>query len=96
MTSEASSAARCGVSPVPASSGRVQRHRLDLGGDRHANSTPWRIVFVRLARHQPTRDDAQRRSAEGKSRHEIIRRLKRNVARERFPPLQHHVNTNQS
>lgn len=79
--SEAAFAALCGVSAVDASSGLHQRHRLNRGGDRQANHALWRIVTVRLAHHQPTRDYITRRINEGKTRKEAIRTLKRHIAR---------------
>src|SRR5918994_1595441 len=85
---ERSYAALCGSSPVQVSSGRPARHRLNRGGDRHANSALWRIVIVRMASHQPTKDYIARRTAEGLSKQEIIRCLKRYVARELFPHVQ--------
>ena len=78
----------CGSSPVLASSGKTNRHRLNRGGDRHANSALWRIVIVRMTSHQPTKDYIARRTAEGLSKQEIIRCLKRYVARELFRHLQ--------
>nr|WP_207393961.1 transposase [Actinomadura formosensis] len=78
----ASFAALCGVSPIEASSGRTQRHRLNRGGDRQANCALHTIVLSRLRRDQRTRDYVQRRTAEGKTRREAIRCLKRYVARE--------------
>jgi len=88
---ERSYAALCGSSPVEVSSGRTNRHRLNRGGDRHANSALWRIVIVRMNSHQPTKDYIARRTAEGLSKQEIIRCLKRYVARELFRHLQHAV-----
>lgn len=85
---ERSFAALCGSSPVEASSGRTRRHRLNRGGDRQANSALWRIVIVRMNSHQPTKDYVARRTAEGLSKKEIIRCLKRYVARELFPLIQ--------
>lgn len=82
---EGSFAALCGATPVKASSGKVRRHRLNRGGDRHANSALWTIVLTRMVSHPPTRDYVQRRTAEGLSKQEIIRCLKRYVARELFP-----------
>jgi transposase len=82
---ERSFAALCGSSPVEASSGRTRRHRLNRGGDRQANSALWRIAIVRMATHQPTKDYIARRTAQGLSKKEIIRCLKRYVARELFP-----------
>jgi transposase len=84
---EAVFAALCGASPVQASSGKTVRHRLNRGGDRQANAALYRIVIVRLRWHQPTRDYLARRTAEGKSKKEIIRCLKRYVAREVFAVL---------
>jgi transposase len=63
----------CGASPIPASSGRTIRHRLNRGGDRQANAALHRIVVVRLRWHQPTRDSMARRLTEGKSKAEILR-----------------------
>jgi transposase len=77
----------CGASPVEASSGKTVRHRLNRGGDRQANAALYRIVLVRLRWHQPTRDYVARRTAEGKTRKEIVRCLKRYVAREVFALL---------
>lgn len=87
MRSEAAFAALCGVSPVPASSGKTVRHRLNRGGNREANSALWRIVMVRLSRHEPTRDYVAKRTAQGRTKPEIIRILKRYVAREVYPHL---------
>jgi len=83
MSSEAAFAALCGASPVEASSGKVVRHRLNSGGDRQANSALWRIVLVRMSCDPPTKAYVARRTLEGKSK-EIIRCLKRHVAREVF------------
>jgi transposase len=85
MRSERSYAALCGSSPVEASSGRTERHRLNRGGDRQANAALWMIVFTRMANHPPTQDYVARRITEGLSKKEIIRCLKRYVAREVFP-----------
>ena len=82
MHSEASFAALCGTSPVQASSGHTVRHRLNRGGNRQANQALWRIATTRLRRHQPTISYTQKRRAEGKTRKEIIRCLKRHIARE--------------
>jgi transposase len=84
---EAAFAALCGSSPVQASSGKTQRHRLNRGGDRQANAALHRIVIVRLRWHQPTRDYLARRTAEGKTSKEITRCLKRYVAQEIFAVL---------
>ena len=85
MKHEASYAALCGSSPVKASSGRTKRHRLNWGGDRNANSALWTIVITRMANHPPTRAYVERPTAAGLSKPEIIRCLKRYVAREVFP-----------
>jgi len=82
LHSEAAFASLCGVAPLPASSGRTVRHRLNRGGDRHANYALHVIALVRLSWHEPTRAYARRRTAEGLSKAEIIRCLKRYIARE--------------
>jgi transposase len=84
---EASFAALCGASPVDASSGKQIRHRLNRGGDRQANAALWRIVITRMAHDQRTQAYATRRTAEGKTKKEIIRCLKRYVAREVYKAL---------
>jgi transposase len=84
LRSEASFAALCGVSPVPASSGKVTRHRLNRGGDRAANSALHIIVIGRLRTDPRTKAYVQRRIAEGHSKLEAIRCLKRYIAREVF------------
>jgi transposase len=77
----------CAVAPIPASSGKVTRHRLNPGGNREANYALWRIVITRMSSHAPTRAYVARRSEQGLSKKEIIRCLKRYVAREvyRYP-----------
>jgi transposase len=87
LRSEAAWAHLCGAAPIPASSGKTVRHRLNPGGDRQANHALWRIVFTRLGSDPATRAYAERRTAEGKSKAEIIRCLKRYVAREVYPHL---------
>lgn len=88
VRSEAAFAKLCGVSPVEASSGKIRRHRLNRGGDRHANAALHTIVMVRLRwRHEPTVEYVARRTAEGKSKREIVRCLKRYVAREVYRAL---------
>jgi transposase len=82
LHSEAAFSMLCGSSPVEASSGKTVRHRLNRGGDRQANAALFRIVLVRMRWHQPTRDYVERRTKEGKSKLEIMRCLKRYVARE--------------
>jgi transposase len=87
LRSDAAFSMLCGASPIEASSGRTIRHRLNRGGDRQANAALYRIVVVRLRWHQPTRDYMARRLTEGKSKQEIIRCLKRYLAREVFAVL---------
>jgi transposase len=82
LRSEAAWAHLCAAAPIPASSGRVTRHRLNPGGDRQANHALWRIVITRMSSHPPTRAYVDRRSKQGLSKKEIIRCLKRYVARE--------------
>jgi transposase len=87
IRSEAAWAHLCGVAPLPASSGKITRHRLNRGGNRQANHALWRIVFTRLGSEPRTRDYLERRLAEGLSKREIIRILKRYVAREVYRHL---------
>jgi hypothetical protein len=84
---EKSFASLTGSSPLDASSGKRQRHRLNRGADRQANAALWRIAMVRLATDQRTRDYLERRVAEGKTKPEAIRCLKRYIAREVFNAL---------
>lgn len=87
LRSEAAFAALCGVNPIPASSGKTNRHRLNRGGDRQANSALYRIVLVRLGHHEPTKEYMSRRVGEGMTKSEVIRCLKRYVARQIYPIL---------
>ena len=82
LHSEAGWAHLCGVAPIEASSGKVTRLRLNRGGDRQANSALWHIVTTRMSSDPTTRAYVERRTKEGKSKKEIIRVLKRYVARE--------------
>lgn len=82
LSTEASFAHLCGVAPIPASSGQRTRHRLNRGGDRQANNALWRIVMVRLSCDERTKAYVEKRTAEGRTKREIIRCLKRYVARE--------------
>lgn len=84
IRSEAAFAKLCGVCPIPASSGKTTRHRLNRGGNRRANAALYRVAVVRMRSHLPTIAYVQRRTAEGKSPHEIRRCLKRYIAREIF------------
>jgi transposase len=87
LRSESAFARMCGAAPLPASSGKTTRHRLNRGGNRSANNALWRIVIVRLRRDPRTQLYMQRRTKEGMSKQEIIRCLKRYVAREVFAAL---------
>jgi transposase len=87
LRSEAAWAHLCAVAPIPASSGKVTRHRLNPGGDRQANHALWRIVLTRMSAHPPTLIYVERRTKEGLSKKEIIRCLKRYVAREVYRHL---------
>jgi transposase len=94
LHSEAAFAALCGVSPVESSSGRQQqRHRLNRGGDRQANSALWRIVMVRLSCHQETRDYMNKCLAGNKTKKDAIRCLKRTMARRIYKILRDHPPT---
>jgi transposase len=84
IRSEAAFAKLCGACPIPASSGKTSRHRLNRGGHRQANAALYRVVIVRMRNHKPTLEYVRRRTAEGKAKMEIIRCLKRFVAREIF------------
>ena len=87
IRSEAAWAHLCGVAPIEASSGKVTRFRLDRGGDRQANSALWRVVITRMRSDPRTHAYVERRLKEGRSKPEIIRVLKRYVAREVY----HHL-----
>lgn len=89
LHSEAAFAALCGVSPVEHSSGKTQRHRLNRGGDRAANSALWIIANNRLMHDPQTRAYAARRTATGASRKEILRLLKRYIARQVFAEIRY-------
>lgn len=84
LRNEAAFARFCGVAPLEASSGRVVRHRLSRSGDRQANSALWRITLIRMRHDEATKTYVARRLAEGKSKPEIMRCLKRYIAREVF------------
>ena len=87
LRSEAAFAHLCGVAPIPASSGRTHRHRLNRAGDRQANHALWRIALVRMHCHPPTRAYVERRTKQGLSKLDIMRCLKRYIAREVY----HHL-----
>jgi transposase len=84
---ESSFAMLCGASPIPASSGKTNRHRLNYGGDRQANRALHLIAVCRLRYCERTRVYVKRRTAEGKTQREIMRCLKRYIAREVFNSL---------
>ncbi len=87
LKSESTFAKLCGVSPLDASSGKQQRHRLNRSGDRQANSALWHIVFTRMVNDPRTKHYIERRMKEGRTKKEAIRCLKRYVAREVFAAL---------
>jgi transposase len=81
LAADASFAALAGTSPVDASSGKQRRHRLNRGGNRELNNAIWRVVMVRLRWDDTTKAYMARRTAEGKTKREIVRCLKGYVAR---------------
>jgi transposase len=87
MRSEAAFAHLCGVAPIPASSGKTRRHRLNRGGDRATNNALYTVVLTRLRLNDRTRRYVSRRTAQGLNRREIIRCLQRYVARELYHVL---------
>lgn len=89
IKSKASFAALCGVSPIPASSGKTNRHRLNRGGDRQANNALHQIVLVRMGSAPRTKDYVARAKTQGKATREIIRCLKRYVSNEVFVLITH-------
>jgi transposase len=82
LASEAAFAALTGTAPIPASSGKTRRHRLNRGGDRDANCAIHQIVLVRMANDPATKAYIAKRKADGKTIRETIRCLKRAVTRE--------------
>lgn len=84
LRSEAAFAMLCGAAPIPASSGRTTRHRLNRGGDRQANAALYRVVLCRLRWDPATHAYMERRTKEGLSKKDIIRCLKRYIARELY------------
>jgi len=91
LRDERSWAALLASNPIEASSGKVVRHRLNRGGDRQGNSALWRIVIVRMNSDPRTKHYVERRTKEGLSKTEIIRCLKRYVARETYDLLPKHL-----
>jgi transposase len=89
VRSEAAFARLAGVAPVPASSGKTTRQRLSRGGDRQLNRALHTVVLHRRQHDPVTRDYSARRTAEGKSRRDATRLLKRYLARHLYRLLQH-------
>jgi transposase len=87
LRSEAAWAHLCGVAPLPASSGKTVRHRLNRGGDRQANRALYHVMITRLSHHEPTNAYVARRLAHGKTLGETGRMLKRYIAREVYKQL---------
>ncbi len=87
IKSEAALAKLCGVCPIPASSGKTHRFRLNRGGNRQANAALYRVAIVRMRSHEPTLAYVRKRTKDGKSKREIIRCLKRYIVREIFSQL---------
>lgn len=87
IRSEAALAKLCGVCPIPASSGKTNRMRLNRGGNRQANAALYRVAIVRMRDDDETKTYALRRIAEGKTRREIVRCIKRYIVREIFTAL---------
>ncbi len=87
LSNESAWAALLGSNPIPASSGKTNRHRLNLGGDRQANAALWRIAFVRMRSDPNTRAYIDKKIKECKSKPEAIRCLKRYIARELYAKL---------
>jgi transposase len=85
MRRESSFAALCGVNPLPASSGKTNRHRLNRGGDRQANSALHTVALTRMRSDPRTRAYVAKRTAQGLSKREIMRCLKRYIARDLYP-----------
>jgi transposase len=88
VRNEAAFAKMCGVAPIPTGSGKTSgRHRLNRGGNRQANAALYRAVIVRMRWHAPTIAYVEKRTADGLSKKDIIRCLKRYVARELYQLL---------
>jgi transposase len=81
FATDAKLARAAGIAPIPVSSGKTSRHRLDRGGNRQINATIHRIAITRLRCHPETQDYIARKRAEGKTHREAIRCLKRHLAR---------------
>lgn len=87
IRSEAAFAKLCGACPLPASSGKTNRHRLNRSGNRQGNRALYNVALVRMSHHQPTKDYVVRKTKEGKGKLEIMRCLKRYIAREAYRAL---------
>ena len=87
IRSEAALAKLCGVCPIPASSGKTNRMRLNRSGNRQVNAVLYRVAIVRMRDHDETRVYAARRMAEGKTRREIVRCVNRYIVREIYRHL---------
>lgn len=87
IKSEAALAKLCGVCPIPASSGKTNRMRLNRGGNRQANAAIYRVAIVRMRDDERTKAYAVRRTSEGKTRREIVRCIKRYIVREIYRHL---------
>ncbi|MGI5287233.1 IS110 family transposase [Nonomuraea polychroma] len=94
IRSEAAFAMLCGAAPLPASSGKTHRHRLNRGGDRQANAALYRVALCRLRWDPRTRAYMERRTQDGLSKKEIIRCLKRYIARELYKAITHNDQEN--
>jgi transposase len=88
VPTEAAFARLAGAAPIPASSGKTRRYRLDRGGDRQLNRALHTIITIRRAAHAPTRAYIARRTSEGKTSREAVRCLKRYLARHLYRLLQ--------
>lgn len=87
LRSEATFAKLVGVAPLPASSGKTRRHRLNRGGDRQPNSALYMVIIGRMKTHPATLDYVQRRTSQGLTTPDIIRCLKRHLARSIYRAL---------
>ncbi len=96
LKSEAALAALCGVNPLPASSGKTVRHRLNRGGNRAANNAVWTVAMVRMRSDPRTRIYVERRTTEGLTSKEICRCLKRYIVRELYPLILNDLDNNLS
>lgn len=88
VRSEAAFASLAGTCPIPASSGKTVRYRLNRGGYRQLNKAITTVVIVRMGRDGRTRDYVARRTTEGRTKKEITRSLKRYVTRELYSTME--------